>query len=266
MVDAPDADVRPESLEAILELNEPHRRRRARRRGDARRSPTGSRSPASDETASDALALQRARAARLDRAARLELRRARATWERDGVTAAIVPAARTRSICNSVAYARRRARSRRASTSWPSLREGGDRGLDRLGAGVRPRDDRAARGAPATSSTASPMAMSIELASFEPLDLGDLDWDTRPRPRRPRRASTTSPTGCPTTSGVAAALAAPARAARAAPLPGHASTASPRACSATHRPRRRPRLLLRRHPPRAPRARAGLAADARRPS
>jgi GNAT superfamily N-acetyltransferase len=103
------------------------------------------------------------------------------TWERDGVIASIVPRCPQRSICNSVAY-----------TDASALTEA----LDELAedyerAGVvawtvwAPEFDGDAIGALEEAGhrlDGSPTAMSMELSEFEPLDLGDLDWDRNVEP------------------------------------------------------------------------------------
>ena len=54
----------------------------------------------------------------------------------------------------------------------------------------------------------TPTAMSMQLADFEPLDPGDLDWDTSPEPQLLGLLNERA-YGLPTGSGIAAALATP---------------------------------------------------------
>ncbi|MDX6580946.1 MAG: hypothetical protein QOI10_130 [Solirubrobacterales bacterium] len=97
-------------------------------------------------------------------------------FRRGGITASIVPASPLRSICNSVTYTD-------AAELAASLAE-----LTAIfeAAGIAawtvwvPEFDRetiAALEAAAHEPDASPMAMSLELAAFEPPEVGDLEWD-----------------------------------------------------------------------------------------
>ena len=252
--------MRPESLEAILELNE---------------------RIAADDRVDVAMlgiadgAHPRPQAMNRERALALQQRGlhdwiallgssspARETWERDGVIASIVPSCPQRSICNSVAYAdAERARARRSTSSRPPTSDAGIAAWTVWVAGVRRARRSRVLEAAGHRLDGSPMAMSLELDRFEPLDLGDLDWDRdadpadlgrindlayelparRRRRRRARGARPTSPSSASTRPRVDGEPAC---------VLGDRSTTT-----------QRPRLLLRRHPPRPPRPRARLAAD-----
>jgi len=99
-------------------------------------------------------------------------------FERRGVAAAVVPSVPQRSILNSVTYAD-------AAALADAL---GDVGHAYEQAGVvawtvwAPEDDEAAAeilSAAGHTLDGRPAAMSLELAEFEPPELGDLDWDAR---------------------------------------------------------------------------------------
>ena len=166
------------------------------------------------------------------------------TLERDGVVAAIVPACPSARSATRSATETPSARRPRSSELAAAYEEAGVARVDRLGA----------RSSTARRSTlleaaghvldGTPTAMSLELAGFEPPEVGDLDWDTDADPPD-SGASTTSPTGCRGTRGIAPGLAARPRAATCAST-RPASTAS-RLRARDDRPRPRPRLLLRRH-------------------
>jgi ribosomal protein S18 acetylase RimI-like enzyme len=126
------------------------------------------------------------------------------TWERDGVIASIVPSCPQRSICNSVAYADADALAA-ALDELPDVYEGAGIAAWTVWA---PEFDRAAiallEGA-GHKLDGSPRAMSIDLADFEALDLGDLDWDLDLDPADLGRINDLAYV-LPADSGVAAAL------------------------------------------------------------
>ncbi len=179
-------------------------------------------------------------------------------WERDGVIASIVPCCPERSICNSVAYADA---------------EGLGEALDELAAAYEdagiaawtvwiPEFDAEAIAVVEAAGhrlDGSPMAMSLELDRFEPLDLGDLDWDRDADPADIGRINDLA-YELPGASGVRTALADPPE------LPElrryQARVDGEPACvlETYDHERADPRLLLRRHPSRSPRPRARLAA------
>lgn len=127
--------------------------------------------------------------------------------ERDGVVAAVVPSSPQRSIPNSVGYADAGA----LEAALGELAEAYE------GAGVAawtvwvPEFDSEAIGALERAGhkvDGTPTAMSMQLADFEPLDPGDLDWDTSPEPRLLGLLNERA-YGLPPGSGIAAALATP---------------------------------------------------------
>ena len=97
-------------------------------------------------------------------------------WERDGVIASIVPCCPQRSICNSVAYADAE-RLGEALDELAAVYE--DAGIAAWTVWIPEFDAEAIAVVEAAGHRldGSPMAMSLELDRFEPLDLGDLDWD-----------------------------------------------------------------------------------------
>ena len=103
-----------------------------------------------------------------------------------------------------------------------------------------------ARGAPATSSTARRWRCRSSSSGCEPAELGDLDWDAGRRPGRARAASTSSPTASRGRDGPGAEPPPPGRGGA---LPGARVDGEPACVLGDDRPRRRPRRLLRRHPP-----------------
>ena len=119
-----------------------------------------------------------------------------------------------------------------------------------------------ARGAPATSSTARRWRCRSSSSDFGRAELGDLDWDTDADPAELGRLNDLA-YGLEPRPASAAALATRRRTMRAV-SGARATAASSPACSATMDHERRPRLLLRRHPPRPPRARPRQPADDRR--
>ncbi len=127
------------------------------------------------------------------------------TWERDGVTASIVPSCPHRSICNSVAYAD----GASLAAALDELADLYDRSGIEAWTVWAPEFDRetiALLEGAGHKLDGSPRAMSIELADFEPLDLGDLDWDRDLDPADLGRINDLA-YGLPRESGVAAALA-----------------------------------------------------------
>ena len=167
---------RPESGRGDPRAQRPDRRRRARRRGDGRRSPTGSRSPASDEPRawrSRSSAAACATGSRCSARARRGPRpvRARRGDRRGRPRAARSARSSTRSPTPTPA---------RLPTPLDELAAAYERaGVAAWTVWVPEFDPRRSTLLEAAGHKldGAPMAMSLELADFEPPELGDLDWD-----------------------------------------------------------------------------------------
>ena len=143
---------------------------------------------------------------------------------------------------------------------------GRDRRLDRLGPRARRARSRRRSRRAGHKLDGSPVAMSLELERLRPAELGDLDWESDADPaelgphQRPRLRSLARAGMAPGADDAAGRGGASER---------RAIDGEPACVLGDDRPRRRPRRLLRRHPPRAPRARprqpAGDRGAARRP-
>ena len=128
-------------------------------------------------------------------------------FERDGVSAAVVPACPGRSIVNSVSYTDADALARRLDEVASAYDEAG------VGAWTVwvPEFDAEAIAALEEAGhvlDGSPAAMSIELGAFEPPDVGDLDWDADADPADLGRINDAA-YGLPLDAGVAPGLSAP---------------------------------------------------------
>lgn len=128
-------------------------------------------------------------------------------FERDGIAAAVVPACPQRSIPNSVTYTH----ADRLAGALDELASIYERAGVEAWAVWTPEFDREAIGALEAAGhflDSSPMAMSLELGSFDGPEIGDLDWDNEVDP------ATLGPLqdlayGLPVDAGVAAGLSAP---------------------------------------------------------
>jgi ribosomal protein S18 acetylase RimI-like enzyme len=127
--------------------------------------------------------------------------------ERDGVAAAVVPSCPERSICNSVGYTDAGALAASLDVLASAYE---DAGVAAWTVWVPEFDTEAIALLEAAGHKldGTPTAMSRELASLEPLDPGDLDWDTRPE-RDLLGHLNERAYGLPEDSGVAAALSDP---------------------------------------------------------
>jgi ribosomal protein S18 acetylase RimI-like enzyme len=128
-------------------------------------------------------------------------------FERDGVVASVVPSSPQRSIPNSVGYTDARALEATLDELGIAYDEAG---IAAWMVWVPEFDDEtiALLEGAGHELDGTPTAMSMELASFEPLDPGDLDWDTDPEPALLGRLNERA-YGLPEGSGIAAALAQP---------------------------------------------------------
>jgi GNAT superfamily N-acetyltransferase len=129
------------------------------------------------------------------------------TWERDGLVASIVPSCPQRSICNSVGY-RDAATLRNALDELAGAYERA--GIIAWTVFVPEFDHEVIELLEAAGHRldGSPAAMSMDLSEFEPLDLGDLDWDRGADPADVGRINDRA-YGLSPDSGTAAGLSAP---------------------------------------------------------
>ncbi len=128
-------------------------------------------------------------------------------FERDGVTAAIVPSCPQRSIPNSVTYTD----AGRLADELGELAAAYERAGVEAWAVWTPEFDREAIDALEAAGhflDSSPMAMSLELAQFEAPEIADLDWDNDVDPADLGRLQDLA-YGLPADAGVAPGLAAP---------------------------------------------------------
>jgi GNAT superfamily N-acetyltransferase len=125
----------------------------------------------------------------------------------DGITASIVPACPERSICNSVTYDDAVAL---AGAYDELVAMFDDAGIEAWTVWV-PEFDHDAIDVLESAGHAldgEPMAMSLRLSEFDPPDIGDLDWDTRPDPADLGRINDIA-YGLPLDSGLAPGLTVP---------------------------------------------------------